>query len=85
MANNNVGRLGVVKPQPNEAIVGALKRLLERAESGEITGIVYYAEDGNKRFVTNAIGSIDEVQTLGAIEMLKLPIYDHIMNKWKGG
>lgn len=80
-----VAPIGVVKKPVNDVIVTALKSLLELAESGDITGIAYYAEDGGKRYRTNAIGSIDEVQALGAIEVLKLPIIEHIMEQRRNG
>lgn len=63
---------------PNEGVVSLLRRLLERAEAGDIQAIVVATEMRERCISTGYAGALDVYWMLGAIESLKLHIVkDH--------
>lgn len=59
-----------LKKQPHSGLIDCLKRLVKRAESGDIISIAYVAQKGGGDFATGSI-NIDPVTTLGHLKILE--------------
>lgn len=56
--------------QPDPEVVKHLRMLLQKAESGEVTSIVYVAQTAAKTFYVGSLGVSDPLLTLGQINRL---------------
>ena len=61
---------------PNAGCVAKLKELLERAEAGEITGIVCASLHSDNTASTAVAGMVGPYSLLGAVDMAKSDLVD---------
>ena len=66
---------------PNEGCVAHLRELLQRAEAGEITGIVCASLHADNLCSYTIAGMIGPYSLLGAIEMAKSELQDHMKDQ----
>jgi hypothetical protein len=59
----------VILPTPNESCIAELRRLLDKAEAGEIVGIVCASLHGDKLGSYTFAGMIGPYSLLGAVDM----------------
>ena len=66
---------------PNEGCTKALREMLEKAEAGEITGIVCARLHGDNLGSYTIAGMIGPYSLLGALDMAKSELIDHMKDQ----
>lgn len=73
--------IAVLKSKPNEQVVENLKTLLKRAESGEIRGIVCFAEVQPSALITTSAGEYNRTKMVGIMETAKVRVICELLNE----